>query len=76
LYFLCNKKEKRRLISDLKIPIFDYKGIKQYIQLIQKVHVKDGKLETIEIVQGVDNGWANKQTVMDYGTEEEINGNS
>lgn len=71
LYFLCGKKEKRRLISDLKLSILDYKDIKEYVQLIQKVHVKDGTLEKVEVLQGVDNGWANKQLVMDYATEEE-----
>lgn len=64
IYFLCNKKEKKKLLGDLKIPIIDYKDIKEYVQLIQKVHVKDGKLDTIEVLQGVDNGWTNKQQVM------------
>jgi len=71
IYFLCNKKEKKKLTSDLKIPILDYKDIKEYTQLIQKVNVVDGKLGTVEVLQGVDNGWTNKQTVMDYATEEE-----
>jgi len=64
IYFLCNKKEKKKLMGDLKIPVMDYKDIKEYVQLIQKVHVKEGKLDTIEVLQGVDNGWANKQQVM------------
>lgn len=71
IYFLCNKKEKKKLISDLKIPILDYTDIKEYVQLIQKVNVVEGKLGTVEVLQGVDNGWTNKQTVMDYATEEE-----
>lgn len=57
IYFLCNKKEKKRMLSQLKIPIVEYKSIKEYIQLIQKVHVKDGVVEKTEILQGVDNGW-------------------
>ena len=64
IYFLCSPKEKKGLLKKLKIPIFPYAEIKPYTQLIQKVHVQNGQLEKIEIVQGVDNGWKNKQTVM------------
>lgn len=70
IYFLCDKKEKKKLISDLKIPILPYTDIKEYEQLIQKVIVKDGKVESIEILQGKDNGWVNKQG-QENGTEEE-----
>jgi len=52
------------MIKELKIPVFGYSEIKPYTQLIQKVHVKDGQVERIEILQGVDNGWLNKQIVM------------
>lgn len=65
IYFLCPPKEKKRMMKNLKIPIFPYSEIKPYTQLIQKVHVKDGELERVEILQGVDNGWANKQLVME-----------
>ena len=41
----------------MKIPIISYGDIKEYVQLIQKVHVKDGVIERIEVLQGVDNGW-------------------
>lgn len=71
IYFLCDRREKKRLISDLKIPILNYEDIKEYTQLIQKVSVKDGQLESIEVLQGVDNGWTNKQVVMANGNEEE-----
>jgi hypothetical protein len=64
IYFLCGKKERKRMIKELKIPVFGYSEIKPYTQLIQKVHVKDGQVERIEILQGVDNGWSNKQIVM------------
>lgn len=64
VYFLTNKKEKKRIMKNLKIPVFPYSDIKPYTQLIQKVHVKDGQVERIEILQGVDNGWSNKQLVM------------
>ena len=64
IYFLTNKKEKKRMMKNLKIPVFAYNEIKPYTQLIQKVHVKDGQVERIEILQGVDNGWSNKQLVM------------
>jgi hypothetical protein len=64
IYFLCGKKERKRMIKELKIPVFPYNEIKPYTQMIQKVHVKDGQVERIEILQGVDNGWANKQIVM------------
>ncbi len=64
IYFLCGKKERKRMIKELKIPVFGYSEIKPYTQLIQKVHVKDGVVERIEILQGVDNGWSNKQIVM------------
>lgn len=69
LYFLCHKKEKERFLKDLKIPVFDYSQIKPYTQLIQKVYVTDGELDRIEVVQGIDVGWTNRQTVMNYGTE-------
>jgi len=49
------------LISDLKIPILPYTDIKEYTQLIQKIHVKDGIIEQIEILQGTDHGWKNAQ---------------
>jgi hypothetical protein len=64
VYFLCGKKEKKRIMKNLKIPVFPYSEIKPYTQLIQKVHVTDGKVDRIEILQGVDNGWSNKQIVM------------
>ena len=52
------------MMKNLKIPVFSYNEIKPYTQLIQKVHVKDGQVEKIEILQGVDNGWSNKQILM------------
>jgi hypothetical protein len=64
IYFLCAPKERKNLMKRLKIPIFPYSQIKPYTQLIQKVHVTDGEVENIEIIQGVDNGWTNKQVVM------------
>lgn len=64
IYFLCSKKEKKQMMKNLKIPVFPYSEIKPYTQLIQKVHVKDGMVEKIEVLQGVDNGWNNKQLVM------------
>lgn len=64
IYFLCGKKERKRMMKNLKIPVFSYNEIKPYTQLIQKVHVKDGVVERIEVLQGVDNGWSNKQIVM------------
>jgi hypothetical protein len=70
IYFLCSKKEKKRIMKNLKIPVFPYSEIKPYTQLIQKVHVKNGEVEKIEILQGVDNGWSNKQLVMDTGEED------
>jgi len=71
IYFLCGKKERKRMIKELKIPVFGYSEIKPYTQLIQKVHVKDGQVERIEILQGVDNGWSNKQIVMTEGDDGE-----
>jgi hypothetical protein len=71
IYFLCGKREKKHLISDLKIPIFSYGDIKPYTQLIQKVHVRNGQLYRIEILQGLDNGWKNTQKdriVQEQGT--------
>jgi hypothetical protein len=70
IYFLCNKHEKKRLISDIKIPIFPYGSMTKYTQLIQKVHVKGGVVTHVEVLQGVDNGWANKQGVLEDGEEE------
>jgi hypothetical protein len=57
IYFLCDKKEKKRMMKSLKIPVIPYNDIKEYIQLIQKVNVNDGIVESIEVIQGVDNGW-------------------
>ena len=70
IYFLCNKKEKRALISDIKIPILPYSSMQEYTQLIQKIHVKDGVVGHIEVLQGTDNGWVNKQG-QNNATEEE-----
>jgi len=57
IYFLCDKKEKKRMMKNLKIPVIPYNDIKEYVQLIQKVTVTDGVVENIEVIQGVDNGW-------------------
>ncbi len=57
IYFLCGKKEKKQMMKKLKIPVIPYNDIKEYVQLIQKVCVKDGVIEKIEVIQGVDNGW-------------------
>ena len=57
VFFVGNKKEKKRMMQNLKIPVIPYNDIKEYVQLIQKVHVKDGVIEKIEVLQGVDNGW-------------------
>lgn len=45
------------MMKNLKIPVIPYNNIKEYVQLIQKVYVKDGVVEKIEVLQGVDNGW-------------------
>lgn len=69
IYFLCGKKEKKHLMRKLKLPILPYSEIKEYTQLIQKVIVNENReVESIEIVQGVDNGWKNKQQLVDYAT--------
>lgn len=57
IYFLCDKKEKKRIMKNLKIPVIPYNDIKEYVQLIQKINVIDGIVKSIEILQGVDNGW-------------------
>jgi hypothetical protein len=57
IYFLCNKKEKKYLLTRLKMPIIDFKNTKPVVQLIQKVWVKDNTVDSIEVLQGVDNGW-------------------
>lgn len=69
IYFLCNKKEKKDLISNIKIPILPYSSMQSYTQLIQKIHVKDGVIQTVEVLQGTDNGWVNKQGVVDAEEE-------
>ena len=71
IYFLCGKREKRALISDIKIPILSYASMQSYTQLIQKVHVKDGIVEYIEVLQGIDNGWNNKQGQIDAPEEKD-----
>jgi hypothetical protein len=71
IYFLCSKKEKKRIMKNLKIPVFPYSEIKPYTQLIQKVHVKNGEVEKIEILQGIDNGWNNKQGQIDAPEEKD-----
>jgi hypothetical protein len=71
IYFLCGKKEKKHLLKNLKLPILSYSDIKPYTQLIQKVNVGvGGVVESIEVLQGKDNGWQNKQQVMKNGSEE------
>lgn len=57
IYFLCGKKEKKRMMKNLKIPVIPYADVKHPTQVIQKIHVKDGKVEKIEIIQGIDTGW-------------------
>lgn len=61
IYFLCSKKEKKQMMKNLKIPVIPYKDITHPTQVIRKVHVKDGKVEKIEIVQGQDIGWKVKK---------------
>ena len=73
IQFVCTPRERKRIMKNLKIPVFPYNEIKPYTQLIQKVHVKNGNVEKIEILQGVDNGWSNKQLVMN--DEETTDGN-
>lgn len=65
IYFLCDKKEKKRMMTQLKIPIVGYKDIKEYIQLIQKIYVNNGVVEKIEVLQGVDNGWKPQKVHID-----------
>jgi hypothetical protein len=72
IYFLCGKKEKKRLISDLKIPIFTYKNVQYPEQVIQKVYVKNGTFEKVELLQDIDTGWTPQQ-VINYATEKESN---
>jgi len=57
IYFLCNKKQKKQYLSKLKIPIISYKDISEVVQLIQRIDVKNGNVEKITVIQGVDNGW-------------------
>lgn len=72
IYFVCSKKEKKHLLKSLKLPILSYNDIKPYTQLIQKVNVgPDRKVASIEIVQGVDNGWKNKQQVISNAPKED-----
>jgi hypothetical protein len=74
IYFLCNKKEKKHLLKSLKLSILAYGDIKPYTQLIQKVNVgQNGIVESIEVLQGNDNGWKNKQQTITNDTEEEAN---
>jgi hypothetical protein len=61
LYFLCGKKEKKRLISDLKIPILPYSQLTHPTQLVRKVYVENGQLKKVEILQGDDIGWKVKR---------------
>ena len=62
IYFLCNRTEKKRLLKLLKLPVLSYSEIKPYTQLIQKINVKNGIVESIETIQGEgDGGWTNKQ---------------
>lgn len=61
IYFLCNKKEKKRIMKNLKIPVIPYSDIKHPEQVIRKVIVKNGKVEKIEILQGQDIGWKVKK---------------
>lgn len=69
IYLLANKKEKKKMLNDLKMPILDYKDIKHSELLIQKVHVKNGVIDKIEVLQGEDIGWQVKRG--EYVTQKE-----
>jgi DNA-directed RNA polymerase subunit H (RpoH/RPB5) len=61
-YFLANRKETKKMIADLRIPIISFNEIELPVPLIQKINVEDGKIINIEILRGKDTGW-----VLDKG---------
>lgn len=60
IYFLCDKKEKKRLLKKLKLPILPYSDLNKFNildQLVQKVNVdRDGNVTSIERVSGTGDG--------------------
>jgi len=47
IYFLCDKKEKKRILSKLKIPILPYPdSSEQFKPPIQEIQIIDGKIHT------------------------------
>lgn len=68
LYFLCSPREKKKFIQDVKVPILPYNQIRPFTPLVQKVIVKEGAIEKIEVLQGKDIGWKVKRG--EYATQE------
>jgi len=49
IYFVCDKREKRRLLSKLKLPILPYPEKTQEEPMIQEVEIVDGELIVKEV---------------------------
>ena len=60
IYFLCDKKERKRLLKKIKLPILPYTELSKFSildQLIQKVTVdREGNVVSIDTVSGTGDG--------------------
>lgn len=61
IYFLGSPKERKKYINDVKVPLIPYNQVRPFTPLVQKVIVKEGKIEKIEVLQGEDLGWTVKR---------------
>ena len=57
IYFLGTPKERKQYIKDVKVPIIPFNRVKLPTPIIRKIHVVDGKIVQIEVLQGTDKGW-------------------
>lgn len=57
LQFICSPSERKRYLADIKIPVIPYNQVSPFTLLIQRVNVQEGKVTSIEVLQGKDIGW-------------------
>lgn len=68
IYFLGSKRERKKFLKDVKIPLMPYSDIQTFTPLIQHVIVQGGKVQEIKVLQGEDKGWSVKRG--EYAEEE------
>lgn len=57
IYFLGSPRENKQYLRDLKIPIIPFEKMTLPIPVIRKINVDNGKVKSIEVIQGNDIGW-------------------